>query len=268
MELVFREVTRRYQDPINLYMMGDEHIGHPNHDEKKHKEAIKLITDDPFALVILMGDCVDNREPDHKHFDFEQRSDKYPMKSFIKDCYNDYKSRIEPIKDKILLFHKGNHDFSQKFGFPHVETICEDLGIRFGGYRAFTLLRIQSNSGGPFAIRIFSTHGTGGGRSKKGSKINRIEDEAISSDCDIYCQGHTHVLSESETITQEPIIHNGKMSIKERERYFFNTGCYLMSYKDGNYSYSEKSSYQPQKTGCVMLQIWPKQNKFVPHKIT
>lgn len=254
-------------DPVNIYFIGDTHIGHTNFDSEKYYKHIDILAHDPYGHAFFMGDAADGRQPDHKYFDFEQCSDKYPIKSFMKNCYAEFEKSIKHIKHKIIGIHDGNHDKDIKFGFPYIEDICDRLGVKYLGYRALTILSMKpgvKSHAGCRGYTFFTTHGSGGGR-KMGAKINRIEDEAQSCDADIYAQGHNHALSFTNGI-KHGIYLNKKNEpiIVEREQYFINTGSYLQSYRQGNYSYSEKHSYKPQITGCIRLCIEPRKNIITP----
>ena len=258
MELNYKKIYLDHlKTPVNLYFLGDTHIGHINHDSDKFKEHIELIKQDKNGIVMFMGDIADGRNPDHKFFDYEQVDTKHPMKGFLNDCYKDFKKTILPIKHQIIGIHCGNHDIESRFRHPYVEELCSELKIKYLGYRALTKLAITTvhvNQRNNYEYVIFSCHGSGGGR-KIGAKINRIEEEQSSNEADIYVQGHNHTLSFHSSITNYLCTSSKFPRLLERERYFINAGCYLKSYQEGNYSYSEKHSYKPQKTGCVKLEF-------------
>lgn len=266
---LFDHRLKQWNDPIHLWCLGDLHFGHINHDYDKLKYVKKEIMKDPYAIVIITGDNVDGRMPDHKYFDLEQVDPQIKMNKFMANCYEAFEDFVSDLAPKVVGIHIGNHELKVNRVFAYVENICSTVNCEYLGYRALSILSTKNSPSGKsqMAYRIFSTHGSGGGR-KSGSKVNRIEDEALSSQCDIYIQGHTHFLSCINGVTHTPQLSEGRVFIRERPQIFVNTGSFLKSYKEGTYNYAEKNSYKPQPTGCVMLEILPVPDKIRGHIIT
>lgn len=255
MELLYKEIILpTSHTEFNIYFLGDFHIGHVNSDENKLEKHLKQIEKEKHSYCFIMGDIADKREPDHKYFDPAQLSKNYSLKHFVNNCYKRFKGLIKPISKKIIGIHVGNHDLCGSSNH-WIEEICADFNVPYLGYRALTqLLPTLKNSNPTGPMNIFTTHGSGGGR-KSGAKINRIEDEAVSTIADIYAQGHTHYLSYTERLQHYAQKYGGSLNLKEKELFFINTGSYLKSYTQGNYCYSEKASYPPQPTGCVKMTL-------------
>jgi hypothetical protein len=259
---LFNVRISKWNDPVHLYCIGDFHIGHINHDYEKLQEIKDMIMSDPYAQVLIMGDNVDGRMPDHKFFELENVDPTIKLSKFIANCYKRFEDFIIDISPKCLGTHCGNHELKVNSVAPYIENICERRQCAFLGYRALSILKIESSCHkANRTYRIFSTHGSGGGR-KSGSKINRIEDEAQSSRCDIFIQGHNHLRSFTDGIVHEPVLHRRGISIIERPQAFINSGSFLKSYQVDNYNYSEKASYKPQPTGGIKLIIDPVKNTF------
>jgi len=257
MELHYIEIPLKTStEDVVIYALSDTHIGHINHDEKKFDAAINEIKANPRAKVLIMGDIADKRDYKHKFFDPDQQAP-IARKNFIYQCYKLFKNKIKPIKNQIIGMHCGNHDMSGS-DTHYVEEICADLNIKYLGYRAITILRTHHKNccRAKTSFTIFSTHGSGGGRNN-GSKINRIEQEALSTEADIYMQGHNHFLNHTQGIVHKPVLYNGVVRIHEKQKLFVNCGSFLKSYQEGNYTYSEKASYRPQPTGYVKITINP-----------
>jgi len=268
MEAHFVEkLLSRSTEDIHLYVLTDFHIGHINHDEKKFNEAIRIIREDPLAMVLILGDIADKRDYKHKFFDPDQQAP-IARKNFIWECYKLFKKKIKPIKDKIIGMHCGNHDMSGT-DTHYIEEICADLGIKYLGYRAITVLRIRLKGKGDCnrAFTIFSSHGSGGGRNN-GSKVNRIEQEALSTEADIYLQGHNHFLNHTYGVIHSAVLYGSRVSIVEKPKLFVNCGSFLKSYQEGNYTYSEKASYRPQPTGYIKITISPRSRALKCEEIT
>lgn len=260
-------------DSIHLHFIGDTHKGLVNHDEKKFDSLIANIEKDPQAYWFFMGDMCDNRRPDHKFYDPETSDFKLTKKehnnNFIYSCYKEMKKRLIRIKSKCLGIHEGNHDLGNKYGHPYVLDMCELLKVPYLGYRALSVVTIShpTCTASSQTYKIFTTHGSGGGR-KTGAKINRIEDEAMSTDADIYAQGHTHLLSIHEGIKHAASrVVDGAFKIIERPQIFINTGSFLKSYVEGSPNYSEKFSFKPQPTGSAMLKIEARKNKITGYTL-
>lgn len=88
---------------LNIYPLGDLHIGSGNFREDSFKRWVDMVQDDPYSGVILVGDMMDNG-----------------LKSSLTNAYNatlqpfEQKRKLaellEPIKDKILAGVQGNHE--------------------------------------------------------------------------------------------------------------------------------------------------------------
>lgn len=58
LELIIRKMPSSWKH-INLYALGDIHVGSEQYDEEATKKKIKIIRDDPHGLVTLCGDLAD-----------------------------------------------------------------------------------------------------------------------------------------------------------------------------------------------------------------
>jgi len=252
---LFKRTLKSRTERISLYFVTDLHIGHINHDHKKLEKIKKIIKNDKDAMVIIGGDNVDGRMPDHKFFELDNLDPSIKLNKFISNCYQRFEDFVSDLAPKVIGIHIGNHELKVNKCFPYVENICNKFNCAYLGYRALSILAIDSKNKSLIKnFRIFSTHGSGGGR-KSGAKINRIEEEMMSTSCDIYLQGHNHFLSYVPSVIQMPVRTCDKVIIHERPIAFVNGGSFLKSYQEGNYNYSEKNSYRPQVTGCVKLII-------------
>jgi calcineurin-like phosphoesterase family protein len=264
MEIHNLEISSSQIKTRNLYFIGDFHIGHKNCDIEKILKHVEMIKKDPAGLVFIMGDLADGRDPDHKFFDYDQVDKQFFGKSFAGKCYSFFYNNIMlPIKDKIVGIHRGNHDKdSEKFAHGFVQEMCQEEDVKYLDYRAMTIINSQNHSSHKHrqSYTIFSHHGCSGGR-KIGARFNRIEDVMTGVVADIYAQGHTHLLGVLPTLRHRVSIRYADNSrkrgvaLREDTIWLANCGGYLKSYQPGNFSYPEKSAYNPLVTGCAKIEL-------------
>lgn len=241
-------------DKIILVPFGDVHYGSPACDITTFSGMLKWAEKEDNLYLIGMGDLFDCILADDKRYDASQEKGV----SFLKH-YEIMKGMLEPVRNKIIGLHSGNHEFTlskKGYGDP-VESICERLGVSYMGYSAFTQLvtkrrflkGTESN-----AVVIYSHHGWFAGR-KMGGKINNITDLALHWDADIYLAGHSHDLF---GVRKVKVDYNGA-----RKLIFCNTGTFLKTAEWDATTYSERAGYPPTKLGIARIEWQPWKEKRV-----
>ena len=241
-------------DKITIVPFGDVHYGTPACDISSFTSMLKWAEKEDNLYLIGMGDMFDCILADDKRYDASHDQGQ----SFLKH-YETMKNLLSPVKHKIIGLHSGNHEFTlakKGYGDP-VESICNQLGIEYIGYSAFTQLvarrkflkGLESN-----AITIYSHHGWFSGR-KMGGKINNITDLALHWDADIYLAGHSHDLF---GVRKVKVDYNGSKKL-----IFCNTGTFLKSAPWDTTTYSERAGYPPVKLGIARIEWQPWKEKRV-----
>jgi predicted phosphodiesterase len=234
------EIDKPDQPMINLYAVGDLHIGDLNCEYTMIQDTIDRIKADPYALVIGMGDWL-NVATKHSvgKAVFDQEYDTTQQLKIARRMFL-------PIKDKLVGLLEGNHEYRlSKEGFNITDVMAETLDTEFLGYSTLLSINIQGTR-----YVVYATHGHGGG-STKGGVVNKLKKLDNVVNADIYLRGHSHqLLHFKQPIRSVSPVDN---SIIETERWYVDTGSFL-SYDD---SYAEKANFTPANLGSPIITLFP-----------
>jgi predicted phosphodiesterase len=174
---------------IELYPLGDIHIGDPKTDIKLFQNFVKYIKEKENRIVVCVGDLLNNA-----------------LKSSVSNVYNETMNpneqrkwlavELQPIKDRILCMVSGNHEYRTKkeADLDPIEWLSEKLGIKYYSEDELAI-KISFGEGynqKPITYTFMLTHGAGGGK-RPGSVINNLELYAMTLDgADVVIVGHSH----------------------------------------------------------------------------
>ena len=240
--------------------LGDIHLGNAGCDIKKFKEIVAWIKEHKNVWWLGMGDYVDCINYSDKRFDPDSLDERYleNLSNCIPMQIDDIISLLEPIADKCIGLHRGNHEETIRLRYHHdvMAKMSDALNAPILKDSAITRLHFNDGKGHRNAFDIFSTHGSSGGR-KGGGKINRLEDMIGFYDADVYIMGHSHIKA---TETKSTLYLDRHMNLKVRKRILAVTGCFLRGYQEGKSSYVEKWGFPPTDTGVVKLMFNPRRH--------
>lgn len=185
-------------DYIEIHILSDWHIGDVNCKMDEIRAEIEEIKNKPNAFAICNGDLMNNATK-------SSISDFYAETMTPQDQVDMLVELLSPIKDKILMITRGNHEArtNRESGVDLSAVIAGMLGclpkysqdggvlfVRFGHENRGR----KDRSGKPRRQQytIYVTHGAGGGR-KEGAKAIRLADMASIVDTDVYVHSHTHL---------------------------------------------------------------------------
>lgn len=89
---------------INVYPLGDLHIGSPDFNESAFRRWKNEVDNDPYAKVVLVGDMMDNGLKNSVTNTYEATMTPFQQKEWLKN-------ELETIKDKIIGAVQGNHEY-------------------------------------------------------------------------------------------------------------------------------------------------------------
>jgi predicted phosphodiesterase len=170
---------------INIYPIGDVHIGSKECDLKLFKEVIEMIANDPYGYAVLSGDIMNMGLRNSKSNVYEEVLNPFQQKEL---CYE----LLKPIKDKIIAGCSGNHEYRavKEVGCnPLYDVFCR-LGIENVYRENACFIKLSVNVGSKLGSRfvpygVVLTHG---------SSKNKDEKWTYSVDgCDVFISGHTHL---------------------------------------------------------------------------
>lgn len=87
---------------INIYPIGDKHIGSKECDLDLLEKQVKEILSDPYGYVVFVGDIIDNGLKNSKTNVYEQTMRPKEQKETADEIYR-------PLKDRVLCGTPGNH---------------------------------------------------------------------------------------------------------------------------------------------------------------
>lgn len=207
------------QGQVNVYIIADVHKGAHGFDKKAFQRYIEKIENDPLAVVIVLGDLIDNATQGSKGCVFSQREmPQKQIETIIELLY--------PIRDKIIFFTIGNHEertFRQTGSDPGY-TMCLGLGCldKYNYVHGFITINACGKS-----YKIYATHNIG-------KSENKIKTTARSHpDCDLIMGAHAHTPKVVVVFQQ---LHSGKT----RKQYAIICNAWL-----NDESYAISAAYEP-----------------------
>lgn len=221
-----------FDSEIHLYIIADVHSGAHGFDEKSFRKFVALIDADPLAVVIILGDLIDNATQGSKGCVFSQRI--MPQKQIELII-----SLLYPIRGKIIFFCDGNHcerTFRQTGSDPGY-TMCLGLNCldKYNYVHGFITIKAAGKT-----YKIYATHNIG----KSESKLKTMA--RAHPDCDLVIGGHIH---QTKVVPVAQQLHNGKV----RTTYAVTCASWL---KDESYAIS--AAYEPASNVQPMIVLGEK----------
>lgn len=166
---------------LNIYPLGDVHIGSKEFDLELFKKWIEVVTNDPNGAVVIIGDMMNMGLRNSKSNVYEETLSPMEQKEL---CYE----LLNPIADKIIAGCSGNHEYRavKEVGMnPLYDVFCRmRIEERYRENACFIKLNVGKHQGNPNTYGVVLTHG---------STKNKDERWTYSVDnCDVFISGHTH----------------------------------------------------------------------------
>jgi predicted phosphodiesterase len=175
-------------EQLELFPLNDLHIGDPKTDEALFKRFVRYVQDAPNRFLVGIGDLMNNG-----------------IKNSVSNTYNETMSprdqrkwlahELQPIKDRILLFIDGNHEYRSKkeVDLSQTEELADSLGVRYLEDEAALKISVgHKRNQKPCAYTVYVTHGATGGK-YPGAAVNNLQMLALTlENCDIVIVGHSH----------------------------------------------------------------------------
>lgn len=156
-------------DRIHLYALGDIHVGSEQFDEASVRKKVRIIQDDPIAVVSLCGDLGDYGLKNSKTNVYQATMQPKEQQEYIYELFN-------PIKEKIVSAVPGNHEerLVKEVGICPLYDLCVRWGVQ-DVYRenvAILKLMFGSRAGKKTTSQLntfigITTHGTTRNKHKK-----------------------------------------------------------------------------------------------------
>lgn len=168
-------------DYLNIYPLGDVHIGSKEFDLELFKQWIQMVESDPSGAVVIIGDMMNMGLRNSKSNVYEETLSPMEQKEL---CYE----LLLPIADKIIAGCSGNHEYRavKEVGLnPLYDVFCRlRIEDRYRENACFIKLTVGKQGKNPNTYGVVLTHGTS---KSKDDKWNLSVDG-----CDCFISGHTH----------------------------------------------------------------------------
>ena len=167
---------------INIYPIGDVHIGSKECDIELFRKLIKTIEDDPNGHAVIIGDMMNMGLRNSKSNVYEEVLNPMEQKEL---CYE----LLKPIAHKILAGCSGNHEYRtvKEVGTnPLYDVFCRlRIEDRYRENACFLKLTVGKVGRNPNTYGVVLTHGAS--KSKDEKWTYGVDG------CDCFISGHTHL---------------------------------------------------------------------------
>lgn len=255
---------RKKDQEIKFRPLGDIHIGNLGCDEAKLEKNIKFIADNEDYYTIGMGDYIDNvMAYAGGTIDKRWNPETINRKTLTTEEQTDrFLELWEPIKEKSLGLHAGNHEWKTINQRRFIKDFCEPLNQRYLGRLAYTCLSFKYKGKLLRDYLILSMHGGYSGM-MAGGAVNRMKLIAGDFDFDLVLMGHNH---DTWTRTGLRIGYDKKTNnAVEKKVMYANTGTFLKGYEKGVDSYVEINPREAKRVGTITISFIPNTGEIFSH---
>jgi len=245
-QIVMRDLSEFSQ--IYLVPLADLHEGARDADHEVSDGYIQWIAEHDNAFTFLNGDMLNCAFKDSTPDLFEDLITP-------DDAYANLRTRLMPIKDKILMVTRGGHEEAifRRVGADYMARLAYDLGdipYRPNGGMLGLRLSIYNHSNVFF---VYAVHGWGGARTI-GAKVKKTEDLALVADVDCYVLSHDHTANIHRLNIWVPPRSNisckHPVYMKIQRRLLINTGGFIQYG-----GYVRRKGYVPQDLGTPRIRM-------------
>lgn len=267
---------------INIWGLGDIHLGNPGCDLKNARRDVAAVEADPNSFWIGLGDYADYISVKDKRFDAESLDDgaKLNIGRLGRYYAEQIRDLFAPIKKKCLGLIFGNHEHKYMIYQEQADLhswLCSELetpNLRYSSIFDVVFVRgKRSGKGGDSAspqlvkerderdkttsnsFRFYCHHGSGGAVTPGGKLNTLIKHMEIVPSADVVMIGHVHDQKAQRLVTLDADATCSK--IVERQRVGVICGSYLRTYTSGVTSYGEVKGYRPTSLGPARVTINP-----------
>ncbi len=256
----FRISVRGAGPAMNLYCIGDLHIGSPAFLGSAFDHVCDIVKSDPLAYFICPGDLTDEDRPSTRllrHQMFNDRQEAFEQEDLQHLHWLDTKvlpKLLRLIKpERCLGLLDGDHYRKYATGLTSVQYMCAKHKIPYlGGGQALLRLTFCDSTRHSRLIKVHVHHGKGGGVTEQ-SDIRELQSVQHQwPGVRLFIRGHSHKpkvfpFSWYEDYgTNPPIVHT-------QEGLLVNCGSFRQGIIMGQTDYAEKKVYSPTSRRCPVV---------------
>lgn len=269
----------------NLYQISDIHLGPACCFKRGVRNAVEMVKNDPKGYIVFTGDATDAIRPkDHRYAHSTMDREEWLMTP--QQQADKVIQMFKPVKEKILTWMLGNHEYDAINTFDICRYICNGLGdIQWGGISC-KLIAQHKKKTKKIMHKFYFHHGKGslpaGAKDSIQRKANKLANmkmrltNTCHTDCIYMGISHFHpdrFLIIEPTIDEELMMTDRKGEIIEERRfttkqnakyippesryYACSNGFLRTLGKPGSgvISYSEIAMYPPTRLGWLKLKV-------------
>lgn len=169
-------------EKLNLYPLGDGHIGSKECNMTLLKQWVEMVKNDPNGAVVIIGDMMNMGLKNSKSNVYEEVLTPMQQKEV---CYE----ILNPIANKIIAGCPGNHEYRsvREVGTnPLYDVFCRmRIEDRYRENACFLKLTVGNVGKNPNTYGVVLTHGS--------SKNKDLNWTYAVDGCDCFISGHTHL---------------------------------------------------------------------------
>lgn len=252
-QVILRDFTQFSQ--VYVVPLADWHVGDRNTALDVIEGYINWIAERPNAYTILNGDLMNGATKGSS-------AELYDDLTTPDESYAIVRELCEPIKDKILMITRGNHEehIYRQVGADYMARLAYDLGeVPYKPDGGMVGLRLGLSSTRMFCW-LYATHGWGGARTI-GAKVKKAQDLMQVADAHVFILSHDHTQNINRgNILYPPGSNNARFDrpvyLSVRRKLFINTGGFI---RYGGYV--QRKGYTPQDLGTPRVRIELKHNR-------
>lgn len=179
----FQLIHSKFEDLeyLNIYPLGDVHIGSKECDLELFKAWVEMVKNDPNSAVVIIGDMMNMGLRNSKSNVYEETLSPMAQKEM---CYE----LLQPIAQKIIAGCSGNHEYRavKEVGMnPLYDVFCRlRIEDRYRENVCFIKLTVGKQGKNPNTYGVVLTHGSS--KSKDEKWTYGVDG------CDCFISGHTH----------------------------------------------------------------------------
>lgn len=250
---------------MDLWLMGDVHameLGSQRQEFDAH--WARRITSSTRARTILMGDMITSILPGDPRFSVENQD---PELKTLEKARQWLTYRMRRNRHKILYAHFGNHEWTigARTG-EYMRTICEDTGVRYGGFKAHATFHFENGQ----VLEFITLHGRASFNSRIPQRDIRrrqrsIDDRianylSIQGEADMIACAHAHRLRVlPPNRSTDPLLRKEGAKLEdyypEDPTWYVVTGSFMKGFVEGNTMYPELFSLGALPIGCPKVVI-------------
>jgi len=249
----YEVIVTKPDDWVNLWFIGDWHIGSVACNEKKLDKDIKKILKSENPHVFYMGDGLEAICYRDKRFDPMAIHPRYRdhLGDIFRSQLKQVKERIDLLDGLLIGCHIGNHELacSKYFQYdPHAELL-ETFQLRNLQYSALTQINVSNGKKKLYDFVVHTRHGIG-----QVKTMPSFQNRTQHIKADIKVIGHNHHLGFERVDALEHRKESGG-DVQDKPEIWGFSGSYLRTYASGMVGYGEERGYPPVPLGCLNIKV-------------